>query len=303
MGIDSFAEIVKDNVKEQLGSSYSVTVRKAYKNNGVVYTGLNVEKEDSDIAPLIYLDSFFEKYKNGDIILPEVTGYITSISKRKSPCVDVKQFLNYDSISDRIVYKLINTKRNSELLRDIPHMEFLDLSIVFQFMLENECSSTASVLIHNCHMKLWNVTVDELFESAERNTPKRMGSQLKGITDVICEIMREETPENFDYDSCMAGLGDCVPMYVLSNRYRAEGAVCILYPKLLLDICGILKSSFYIIPSSVHEVLLLPADNTDESDEILAIVEEINNTQVAPEEILSYSLYYYDEKRQQISMV
>ena len=73
-----------------------------------------------------------------------------------------------------------------------------------------------------------------------------------------------------------------------------EGAACMLYPKILLDICEILKNSFYIIPSSIHEVLILPSDNTSESREILAMIKEINDTQVSAEEILSYSLYYYD---------
>ena len=159
-------------------------------------------------------------------------------------------------------------------------------------MLAGEFKGIAAMLVHNAHMKLWDVTVDELLEAAKKNTLQLMGCDFKSIKEVICEIMKEEVQGDFDYDMCMAGLEDSVPMYVLSNRYRVEGAACMLYPKILLDICEILKNSFYIIPSSIHEVLILPSDNTSESREILAMIKEINDTQVSAEEILSYS--YYD---------
>ncbi|MDE6055174.1 MAG: hypothetical protein K2G55_15780 [Lachnospiraceae bacterium] len=81
---------------------------------------------------------------------------------------------------------------------------------------------------------------------------------------------------------------------MLSNKYRIEGATCVLYPMLLADICDKLKSSFYIIPSSIHEVLILPTDNTEEGENIRAIIKKVNDTQVALEDILSYSLYYYE---------
>lgn len=303
MDINSFAEIVRDKVKEQLGSNYHVTICETDKNNGVVYTGLKVEREDSDVSPLIYLNGQFMKYENGDSTLPEITDYITSVGRRKEPKVDIRQFLNYDSVSERIVYKLINTERNSKLLEDIPHVEFLDLSVVFQCMLAGESNNTASILVHNVHMKLWDVTADDLLKAAEKNTPQLMGCEIKSMKDVIGEIMKEKTTKDFDCEVCKEGLEGGIPMYVLTNKYRVDGASCMLYPKFLSNICDMLKSSFYIIPSSIHEVLLLPVDNTDGSRQILAMIKEVNDTQVAAEEILSYSLFYYDMERHQLSIV
>lgn len=303
MEISGFAEIVRDNVAQRLGSGYHVTVRKTGKNNGVIYTGLDVKKDDLTISPLIYLDDHFKKYENGDITLHEVANYVTSVSKRENPSVDVKKFLNYESVSKSIVYKLVNTERNSELLEDIPHIEFLDLSIVFQCMLVNDKHETASILVHNAHRKLWDVTTDELFKAAGENTPKLMGYEFKSMREAFCEIMNTETQKDLDYDAFMEGIEADVPMYVLSNKYRVNGGACILYPTLLSDICNRLESSFYILPSSIHEVLVLPVDNTDRNAEIKAMIREINNTQVAPEEILSYSLYYYDRDEYRLYIV
>ncbi len=162
---------------------------------------------------------------------------------------------------------------------------------------------TASMLIHNVHMRLWDVTVDALFKTAEENTPRLMGRKLMSMSYVICEIRQAESPEDFDRDACRSEFEDCVPMYVLSNRYRTAGAACILYTGILSEICDQFESSFYIIFSSIHEVLILPVDNTDGSSEIRAMIKEVNDTQVAAEEILSYSLYFYDREGYRLYIV
>jgi hypothetical protein len=87
---------------------------------------------------------------------------------------------------------------------------------------------------------------------------------------------------------------------VLTNKSRLFGAVCIIYPDLLKDFACAIKSSFYVIPSSVHEVILVPSENTFEADEIRRMIKEINDTQVKPEEILSYSLYYFDKDKNKL---
>lgn len=92
-------------------------------------------------------------------------------------------------------------------------------------------------------------------------------------------------------------------MFVFSNQYKVEGASCILYPNVLHDFADTINSSFYIIPSSIHEVLLLPTKTTKESASILSMIQEINDTQVSVEEILSYSLYFYDKRTDKVVKV
>lgn len=170
-------------------------------------------------------------------------------------------------------------------------------------MLASDDYGMAAIRIHNVHMKLWDVTVNDLFEAAQKNTPWLMGYELKSMKDVLREIMESEQLEEADFDAYMAGIENGIPMYVLSNRYRVDGAACILYPTLPARICNRLESSFYIIPSSVHELLILPSDNTDDSDKIREMIKEINDTQVAAEEILSYSLYFYEREESRLYIV
>lgn len=264
-------------------------------NGGVVCTGLRVQKNDCSVAPLIYLDEHFRQYKNGNTTLSSITEYVVKESRKKSPYVDIQQYLTYENIRKNVVYRLVNTESNRDLLEDIPHLEFLDLSIIFRCLVTQEDIGSASILIHNVHMKLWDITIQELYQDAVMNTPRLEEYEIKSMTEVMREIMTEENSDGSDQDACMEEFSDSMPLYVLSNKNRIEGAGCMLYPDLMKDFSDTIGSSFYIIPSSVHECLLLPPKEDVQGGEIRNMIKEINDTQVSIEERLSYSLYYYDK--------
>jgi|UPI0004B2FDD9 mRNA-degrading endonuclease toxin of MazEF toxin-antitoxin module len=111
------------------------------------------------------------------------------------------------------------------------------------------------------------------------------------------EAIRAENP---DCDGFTAESADSVPMYVLTNIKKIEGAACMLYPGLIREFADRTGSSLFIIPSSVHELLILPVEDMKETEEIRSMIREINDTQVQPDEILSYSLYCYDREEGRI---
>lgn len=302
MEFTSFTTLVREEVERRTGDNYRVRLNDVTKNNGVVLRGLTVMQDDSNISPTIYLNNYYEEYINGRATLINVVNDVMDTYHRNkvNQSVDMRYFLNYESVKQSIVYKLVNTEKNKTLLEDIPHIEFLDLSIVFQCLIAQEDLGTASILIHNVHIKLWDITVEELYREAKENTQRLQGYEIKSMTDVLCEIMKTEDLEEFDYEECKQELSDSVPMYVLSNKSRVEGAACMLYPNLIQDFADAIGSSFYIIPSSIHELLLLPAKEDRESREIKSMICEINDTQVSTEEILSYSLYFYDREEGKI---
>ncbi len=293
-----FTTLVRDEVERRAGDCYKVRLNDVRKNNGVVLRGLTVMQDDSNISPTIYLNNYYEEYTNGRATLLNVVNDVMDTYNRNkvNQSVDMRFFLNYESVKQSVVYKLVNTEKNKELLEDIPHIEFMDLSIIFQCMVAQEEFGTASILIHNVHLKLWDVSVGMLYQAAKENTQRLQEYEIKSMTDVLCEIVKAENTEESDWDNCMNGMSDSVPMYVLSNKSRVEGAACMLYPNLIQDFADAIGSSLYIIPSSIHELLLLPTEHNEESGEIKNMIKEINDTQVSKEEILSYSLYYYDRE-------
>lgn len=298
MEFTRFKEIINMEIVKKLGDGYRVRLNDVRKNNNIVLTGLTIMRDDSNVSPTIYLNDYYDMYTRGKATIPSVVSDVvdTYHKNRVDRSVDMRFFLNYESVRPRIVYKLVNTERNQKLLEDVPHTEYLDLSVIFQCLVSQKGLGMASIQIHNVHMKLWDVTVEELFQAAVENTPKLLPYELKSMTEVLAEIMQSESPEDYDYEECVQQFSDSVPMYVLSNGSRVEGAACMMYPDLIADFADAVGSSLYVIPSSVHEVLLLPTGNDSETAEIKCMIREINDKQVSAEEILSYSLYFYDRE-------
>jgi hypothetical protein len=297
MEFTNFKTIVRDEVEKRAGENYRVRVNDVMKNNGLVLSGLTVMEDDSNISPTIYLNNYYEAYENGHVTIISVVNDVMDIYNKNKlkGNVDMKYFLDFEQVKDRIVYKLVNTDKNEELLKDVPHVDFLDLSIVFQCLVIKEEHSTASILIHNAHTKLWGVSVDELYRLARTNTQCLLGYSLKNMNEILGEIIQFDEIGEYD-ENAMKELTEKsnVNMYILTNINRIDGAVCIIYPNLLNDLALSIGSGFYVIPSSVHEVIIVPSENTYESDDIKDMIREINDTQVKLEEILSYSLYYFD---------
>lgn len=185
----------------------------------------------------------------------------------------------------------------------IPYIEFLDLSIVFQCLLSQKESHLETLLIHNVHTKLWGVTVEDLYKVAVENTRRLLPYEIKNMADVVDEIAKAEGTELFNHKDCMAEPESNKLMYVLSNQKRIDGAVSMIYPGLLRDFADKIGSSFYIIPSSVHEVLLLPSENPEDRENLKDMVKEINDTQMEAEEILSYSMYWFDKSKGKICIL
>lgn len=301
MDFTNFAEMVKDEVEKTTGSNFQIRLNDVSKNNGIILKGITIVENENNIAPTIYLNDYYQDYINGRTTFVKVINDVmgTYHKNKIDQSVDMRYFLNYEKVKQRIVYKLINTEKNKELLNDIPHIEFLDLSIVFQYLVTQEDLGMAAILIHNVHQKLLEVSIEDLYQAAKENTHTLLEYEIKSMSEVLCEIREEEGLEESD-DDYMMEISGSVPMYVLSNKQRVEGAACMLYSDLLHHFSDKIGKSFFIIPSSIHELLLLPADHDVEDLEVKRMIKEINDTQVSAEEILSYSLYFYDRQSEEV---
>lgn len=291
MEFTNFTTLVQREVEKRAGENYRVKLNDVMKNNGVVLRGITLMQDDSNISPTIYLNPYYDAYENGDTTLGTVIDEVIDTYERNkiNRSIDMKFFLNYETVRSRIIFKLVNTEKNRELLRDVPYIPFHDLSIVFQCLVSEERFGNASILIHNVHLQLWKVNARELYECALENTPLLQGYELADMNTVLEEMkalggIDDEEIEDMQQE---------VPMYVLSNKSRINGASCILYKDILKDFAMVVDKDLYVLPSSIHEVILLPSDGTQESEQLKEMVREINQSQVEKEEVLSDSVYYY----------
>ena len=292
MNFENFITTVTNTVSDRMGAHYSVSTHNVTKNNGVILTGILIKANGNfSVAPTIYLNPYYDAYEKGDTTFGTVIDEVINTYERNkiNRSIDMKFFLNYETVRSRIIFKLINTEKNRELLRDVPYIPFHDLSIVFQCLVSEERFGNASILIHNVHLQLWKVNARELYECALENTPLLQGYELADMNTVLEEMkalggIDDEEIEDMQQE---------VPMYVLSNKSRINGASCILYKDILKDFAMVVDKDLYVLPSSIHEVILLPSDGTQESEQLKEMVREINQSQVEKEEVLSDSVYYY----------
>ncbi len=299
MEMKDFASRVCDSVRAELGIGYRVEMKEVRKNNSVVLHGLMILAQGRNVAPTIYLEGFLEAYEAG-MPYEAILRKILDAYRNNVPAegVDMDFFRFFDKVRDRICYRLIGKRENEELLEEIPYIDFLDLAICFYYAYQDDDLGHGSILIYNSHMEMWDTCTAELFGLAKRNTPKLFPWRCYSLDEVLAGAMDESTGQPVE-----ESLPE-LPLKVLSNINQVHGAGCILYPGVLEELARKEGSGFYIIPSSIHEVMLLPAADTRMSaDELKQMIMDVNSTQVAPEEVLSDTLYFYDARQEQVRQI
>lgn len=286
MEMNEFAQKVLAAVKGKLGEDYRVEIKEVRKNNGVLLHGLVILSETRNVVPTIYLEIFRTAYEDG-IPFSKIIEKILNVYQEEMPKGNVNMdfFKEFDQVSDRICYRLIRRRGNEALLGEIPHVEFMDLAICFFYAYQGGVLGDGSIPIYNTHLDMWKVGTKELMMLAGVNTPRLYPADLRSMTEILKETAEMQNIE-------------CPPpesrLEILTNDRRTQGAACILYPGMLEKIAAVRKKSFYIIPSSVHEVLILKDSGGENEEELRKTIREVNSRFVAKEEILSDNLYYYD---------
>lgn len=292
MEYKEFINAVEENVNKSLGKGESAKLYEVMKNNGRKRWGLCVKDCSVNISPTIYLEEFYQSYKIcGD--MSQITEQIVQFYREVKPLktVDGSFAQEYNQVSGKVMCRLLHWEENEELLRDVPFLAYLDLAIVFYILLEKSEYGTTTMMVRKEHIKKWKVTTLELYDQALKNMERELPASLVPIGSAIEMLGKEER------EACNMLHGAEVKadmMYVLTNTICSQGAACILYPGILDKIAAILGEDYCVIPSSVHEVIVLPKSFCPSREEVNEMIRECNSENVEPEEVLSNRAYYYD---------
>lgn len=287
-----FIQAVEETVKKEVREPLSVSVHTARKNNGVIRTGLMIAEKGVNISPAIYLEEYYEQFREGDTVEEIASDILRIYAKIRFPqSLKEEQFLKYTQVEDKLVFRLVGREANEELLQELPHVPYLDMAMVFYVLLEVDPHGTASMQVTEEHMRLWGITLSELKEKAVYNTPRLLRYEFQTIQTVI-----EELSESYHLESETYKPKRDERMYVLSNELRSFGAAAILYKNQLHNIGMLLRQNYYVLPSSVHEVIIIPESEAPSRQFLDDMVAEINEAHVEPEEVLTDHAYYYDRK-------
>ena len=291
-----FVQAVESRIKEAVKESVAVRIHTAEKNNGTIRRGLTLTEQDINISPTIYLEEYYRQFQNGgslEHITSDILRLYNEVRFQKS--WGEEKLYDYSQVKEKVIYRLVNYESNEKMLRNVPYIVYLDLAIVFCVLLEVTKYGTATMAIRNDHLELWGVEKEELYRQASENTSKFLPDDFSSMSAVI-EELTEESEAHISFEDKEE------EMYVLSNRIHSYGAAAILYSGRMEGIGMYLKSNYYVLPSSVHEVIVVPEKAAVEKEDLSAMVAEINRTQVEAEEVLSDHAYYYDRKKGRLFM-
>ena len=316
MTYEEFKKEVAEKIKDFLPEEYKnaeVKIQDVVKNNDTHLSGLTIQKEGENISPTLYLEGYFEQLEEGNNSLNGILSRIADtydqamnndISKEAQSIVN--SITDYEVTKDKIVPRVVNREANEERLKEMPHTEMGDdLAVTYHVDLGRDGDGSMSVAITNQMMESYDVSVEDLHERACANMGSITPTQVKSMQETLLEIMvpgyAEMSEEEKNQASYEMGFDrtEEAGMYVISNTEKSFGAAALLDSE-ALDKFEEEIGPFYILPSSVHECILVPKSNEMELSALESMVQEVNATQVAPNEILSDHVYAYDSETKEI---
>lgn len=250
-------ELFTKQLKERLEeiTECTVQIQTNTKNNGMVLESLLIMRKGTNAYPTIYVDIWWDIYKAGesfdDIVAKVLEWEKKSALSRK---MDLDFFLDFDRVKENLRYKIINTEKNVDLLNSIPHKDFLDLSKVYLVEVNTPEIGRGTVLVFNVHMELWKTTWKELDRYATEQTEKQNPSYIFDMVDMATEML--EKAEDVELPDFEIPHGQ---MYVITNQERYFGATVLLYKDVFKNFAVEKEEDLYILPSSTHEVIVIPA--------------------------------------------
>lgn len=280
-------------------------------NQAGEYTGLVLRSEmDSQITPIINLDELYEKYGQHEELdmLMEVANDVTrfyenedriQVENMRKEAMQVQD--DYEYAKGKLFLSMASMPRKESKIFS-PHKQVGDLQVhvrimIGQVWLQNEAVN-ASIVVNENLLKKWDKSFDEVYEDATRNMQNILPTIIEPIEEVFGKMLQ-------DMDFAFM---DESPLLIVRNQSMNHGAANLFLPGVMDEVAERVGGSYMILPSSVHEVLILPPVmmerglDADMIAEIEAMIHEINEAVVSPEDRLSDHAYYYDAERKELSM-
>lgn len=292
MEYEEFKEEIRERMQERLGAGTEVSFHSLGRNNGAKTEGLEVREESAEAAPVFRLDALYGNYcKNGS--MEETVSSALKTLEEKPPADIGAVPKTWEAAKGRIRMGLVHYGWNREALKGIPHRKFLNLAVAYRVELPESGGFQAEIRINRSLMEMWGATEEELYTEAMENLEKEpyniqpIATLLGGMAGVPSEEMRE-LPE------------EMTKQHVLSNESCRYGAAGMMRQDLMERFAEQAGGSFYILPSSIHDLILLSDDDSVSAECLKEMVKEVNKSTVAREEWLSEDVYYYDYYKRQI---
>lgn len=298
MTIKEYAEAISIELGYVLGKTVELISSK--KINGIVHYGVAIdENETSKVA--FYINEFYNDNDNiEDVVKTICIWYYKFVKPNKS---NYSWITNYESVKGRLFYKLVNKEANAFLIDKCVCEEYLDLLKIYSIYVEsgdNE-QGKGTCLVEKAFLNFWGVDEETLKQDAESNAEKLLPVKMSKLQDAMKEILARNDTNEMD-DIIIEDLGED-SMWVLTNNEGFHGAACMCYNNQIKDFADLMNRDMIIIPSSLHEIILVPSYEEIDLENMKELVYEVNRTLVGENEYLSDNIYIYKRKTGMIEII
>ena len=265
----------------------SVEVVDVNKNNGVVRKAIVVG--ESGTQPVFYIEQLYEKFGND---VNAAADEIASRLNKDRVLDDYSWISNWDIAKNRIVYSLVNQEMNEN--DGCPKIAYLDLYITFRVFVEDfGDGNIASVKITKELMECWGVSPIDLMDAAQKNTEELLPSAVSPLSSVLDSMPGQEQTKELP-----------IPIFIVTNQIKVYGAAAMMYDGILERLAYMLQDDLAIIPSSVHEVLIIPKPSSPETlKDMKSWPCQVNEAVLDKEYMLSDNIYLYERETKAVKML
>ncbi len=296
MNFDEFKEAVVNRVLDYLPDSFKgseVNLNVVNKPNNIRLTGLTIRKVDSRMAPTIYLEEFYSQFEAGENMGTVLRRIAEMRVAQETEYIDLNDILDFEKCRDKILPRLYGFEMNEEVIENRAYTRFEDFVVMYVVDLGETGNGRMSLPIEKTILDQWKITVEELHKVAVENQHKLQQGTFKSMAEVMKAIMYDvDMPDEYIDEMFAPSEGI---MYVISNKNNMHGSSMILDKEFMDEVVDKIGGNFIVLPSSIHEVIVVPDDDSVELDYMEAMVYEINRTQVNQEDRLSDHVYRYSK--------
>lgn len=292
MDFKEFTARAEQDIRTALEDSspgVGVSTNQVEKLQGESYTAITLTPEGTNIGMNLNLNQLYDQMQQGNDYESVLQTAVEQAKEHLAnmPRFDVDEISSYETAKDLLFVDVVGTKVNAEMLAKVPHTDMEDISMVYHMQLEQLSDGAATVLITNDLMNRMGITKEQLHADALANSEQVRPASMRTMAEVLAGMMGMP-PEAMPMDPSAPQL------YVVSNEEGFHGAAAVFYPNFMDNAAKELGSNFFILPSSVHEMLFVPDDGNVSADQLREMVTSINATEVAPADRLTDSVYHYD---------
>ncbi len=303
MVFQDFTKLLCSDLEERIGEDIEISVVKSMKNNSIEYTGLVFRNESRNVAPTMYIDSYYSHYMNDEQTFNECVDCIYDTyleSMEELDTIKPPENMDFEHVKDNIIIRLVSLEKNHSTLVDVPYIRFMDMAIIFYYMVGMNDTSLQSLKVNNAMLDSWGITLNDLYEIAKTNTERLFPVKKYDFGEFVMDLTEGGPLE----DECREMIVPGVKMFVVSNDLGINGASALVYDGMIGEMADEMESDLIILPSSIHELIVIPK-NEDEDvpmDYFSEMVSHVNMVAVCPEEVLSDHAYFYDRRQRALKI-